>query len=144
MLKVEQYEYIRTGYRVYWHSISELVRQTGHSKNTIRKVLRKEHSGYSARSHQPMPALDGFTEIIDSWLEKDKKHPRKQRHTDRRVYHRLVREHGFQGSEPAVRRYVRQARARLGLNGQRAYVPGEPTPGCEAEVDWGDFKAYIA
>jgi hypothetical protein len=43
-----------------------------------------------------------------------------------------------------VRRYVRQAKARLGLHGQKAYVPGEPTPGCEAEVDWGDFKAYIA
>jgi hypothetical protein len=50
MLQVEQYEFIRTGYRVYGYSISELVRQTGHSKNTIRKVLRNEHSGYSARS----------------------------------------------------------------------------------------------
>jgi transposase len=144
MLKVEQYEYIRTGYRVYGHSISELVRQTGHSKNTIRKVLRNEYSGYSARSHQPMPALDGFTEIIDAWLEQDKKQPRKQRHTARRVYHRLVKEHGFQGSEPAVRRYVRQAKARIGLNGQRAHIPGEPDPGREAEVDWGDFKAYVA
>jgi len=144
MLQVEQYEFIRTGYRVYGYSISELARQTGHSKNTIRKVLRNEHSGYSARSHQPMPALDGFTEIIESWLEQDKKQPRKQRHTARKVYHRLVREHGFQGSEPAVRRYVRQAKARLGLNGQKAYVPGEPTPGWEAEVDWGDFRAYIA
>jgi hypothetical protein len=43
-----------------------------------------------------------------------------------------------------VRRYVFRAKARPGLDGQKAYVPGEPTPGCEAEVDWGDVKPYIA
>ena len=69
MLKVEQYEFIRTGRRVYGFSISEIARQTKHSRDTIRKVLRNEHSGYSARRHQPMPALDGSTEIIDFWLE---------------------------------------------------------------------------
>ena len=144
MLKVKQYEFIRTGYRVYGLSISEIARQTGHSRKTVRKMLQKEHPDYSCRETQPMPALGSFAEIIDRWLEQDKKQPRKQRHTARRVYHRLVKEHGFKGSEPAVRRYVRQAKTRLGLDGQKAYVPGEPDPGLEAEVDWGDFKAYIA
>jgi transposase len=144
MLKVEQFEFIRTSYRVYGLSISEIARKTGHSRNTIRKILRNEHSGYATRKQQPMPALEGFAEVIDSWLEQDKQRPPKQRHTARRIFRRLVHEHGFQGSESAVRRYVRQAKTRIGLGAKGAFVPAEPDAGLEAEVDWGDFKAYIA
>jgi DNA-binding phage protein len=42
LLKMDQYEYIRTAQRVYGKNISELARQTGHSRNTIRKALRGE------------------------------------------------------------------------------------------------------
>ena len=38
--------------------------------------------------------LDPWKAIIDSWLEADKEAPRKQRHTSRRVYQRLVEEFG--------------------------------------------------
>ncbi len=50
MLKVEQFEFIRISYRVYGLSISEIARKTGHSRNTIRKVLRNEHSGYATKT----------------------------------------------------------------------------------------------
>lgn len=40
MLKVDQYEYIRISYRVYGKNIKQIARETGHSKNTIKKVLR--------------------------------------------------------------------------------------------------------
>jgi hypothetical protein len=53
MLKVEQYEFIRTGCRVYGLTISELARRTGHSRNTIRKLLEHEYTGYAPRKHQP-------------------------------------------------------------------------------------------
>ena len=36
---MDQYELVRTGYRVYGQSISELARLTGHSRNTIKSVL---------------------------------------------------------------------------------------------------------
>ncbi|WP_321418432.1 hypothetical protein [uncultured Desulfobacter sp.] len=39
MLKVDQYDYIRTAHRVYGKAIKELARETGHSKNTIKKIL---------------------------------------------------------------------------------------------------------
>jgi len=137
MLKVDQYEYIRVAHRVYSKSIKELARETGHSRNTIRRVVRGEYTGYSRRTTQWFPVLNPFMDIIDSWLEEDKKCPIKQRHTARRVYHRLVEEHGYRGSESTVRRYVRQAKARLGLNGNQAYIPLSPDIGQEAEVDWG-------
>ena len=40
VLKVDQYELIRTGHRVYSQNISELSRLTGHSRNTIKKAIR--------------------------------------------------------------------------------------------------------
>ena len=144
MLRVAQYECIRTGFRVYGLTKAQLARETGHSRNTVRKVLQEEYTGYTKRSHQPYPIVGPFMEVIDSWLEDDKERHSKQRHTARRIYHRLVKEHDYQGSETTVRRYVRQAKARLGLGGQKAFIPGLPDVGQEAEVDWGDAHAVIA
>ena len=45
MLKVDQYDLIRTSYRVYGKKIKQIARETGHSKNTIKKVLRGEYKG---------------------------------------------------------------------------------------------------
>ena len=44
---MEQYEFVRTKYRLYGLSVSEIARQTCHSRKAVRKVLRNEHSGYS-------------------------------------------------------------------------------------------------
>jgi hypothetical protein len=41
---------------------------------------------------RPMPAIDPYVEVIDSWLLADREVPRKQRHTARRVWQRLVAE----------------------------------------------------
>jgi len=140
---MDQYSYIRTAVRVYRKGIRELSEETGHSRVTIRKVLREEARGYSARQHQVYPALEGYLEIIDGWLERDKGQPRKQRHTARRIYHRLMNEHGYAGSEEAVRRYVRLTKPRLGLDGPEVFVVTDPECGREAEVDWGRAGAVI-
>jgi predicted secreted protein len=47
MLSVDQYEHVRTAHRVYGKSVSEIARLTGHSRNTVRKVLLGEFGGYS-------------------------------------------------------------------------------------------------
>ena len=130
MLKMDQYELVRTGHRVYGRNISELARMTGHSRNTIKKAIRGEAWGYKERTHQPFPVLDGYLGIIDGWLEGDKDRPKKQRHTGRRVYNRLVEEHGYEGSESTVRRYVRFAKMRFGLDLPRAFVPCDPEAEC--------------
>jgi transposase len=143
MLKVDQYGYIRTAHRVYGKTIKQIARETGHSKNTIKRILRGEYSGYTERSHQPYPALGTNIGIIDQWLAADKSQPKKQRHTAVRIYHRLKQELGFTGSETTVRRYVKEAKLRLGLSGQQAFIPCQPPAGGEAEVDWGTCHAVI-
>ena len=102
---MDQYGYIRTAVRVYDKGIRELSKETGHSRVTIWKVLRKERTGYTTRKYQLYPALEGYLKTIDGWLEGDKCQQRKQRRTARRIYNRLVNEYGYKWSEETVRRY---------------------------------------
>lgn len=144
MLKLDQYEFIRTAHRVYDQSISKIAKTTGHSRNTVKKALRGEPWGYKEREHQPFPALGDYLEIIDGWLEADKDKPRKQRHTARRIFNRLKEEYGFKGCEATVGRYIRIAKAKIGLDTPGAFIPCDPDVGREAEVDWGTAVAIIA
>lgn len=143
MLSMEQYETIRTSNRVYGESIKSLAKRTGHSRNTIRKALRAEPAGYHTRQVQPYPVLGPYLTIIDRWLEEDKIQPRKQRHTAQRIFNRLTEEHGYPGCASTVRKYVREAKLRLGLVQGKVFVPLEADPGLEAEVDWGQAHAEI-
>ena len=108
---MDQYEFIRTAHRVYGKNISELSRMTGHSRNTVKKAIRGEPWGYQERAKQPFPVLGPYLTIIDDWLTNDKEQPRKQRHTARRIYNRLVAERGYSGGESTE--YPRSATNRL-------------------------------
>ncbi len=143
MIGVEKYEYIRQSHRVYGKSIHQIRRETGHSRETIRNALKGEADTYSRRVDQPYPVLGPYRQIIDEWLSGDKEQPKKQRHTARRVYHRLVEEHKFGGSESSVRHYIQEARLRLGVREAKVFIPLDPVCGMEAEVDWGSAIAFI-
>src|SRR5262249_47548997 len=78
------------------------------------------------------------------WLLADRQMPRKQRHTARRIWQRLVAEHGATCSEVTVSRYVACRKAELGLDRLEVSVPPQHLPGAEAEVDFGEFHAMIA
>jgi transposase len=144
MLTVDQYAYIRIAHRVYGKGIREIARETGHSRNTIKKALQEEYGGYGARRRQSYPSLGPYLGTIDGWLKEDRDRPRKQRHTAVRIYNRLRRECGFEGGESTVRRYVREARLRLGVATPQVFVPLEAELGMEAEVDWGGCRAVVA
>jgi transposase len=98
------------------------------------------------RSYQrrPRPAIGPYAQVIDGWLLADRAAPRKQRHTARRVWQRLVAEHGASVAEVTVSRYVARRRAELGLDHIEVTVPQAHLPGAEAEVDFGEFHAMIA
>ena len=54
--------------------------------------------------------MEPWKPVIDGWLAEDKEAPRKQRHTARRVWQRLVEEHDAEVGESTVRRYVAEVR----------------------------------
>ncbi len=140
---MNQYELIRTAHRIYGKSISEIRRETGHSRNTIAKALKGESWTYKKRSVQHFPSLGPYLKTIDNWLEKDKLSPKKQRHTARRVYNRLVDKYQYKGAESTVRRYVSISKKKLNINNVKVFIPCNPEIGLEAEVDWGTAKVII-
>ena len=93
---------------------------------------------------RPRPAIDAYAQVIDGWLLTDRLVPRKQRHTARRVWQRLVAEHGATLSEVTVSRYAARRKAELNLDQVEVSVPQAHPPGEEAEVDFGEFHAVIA
>jgi transposase len=58
-------------------------------------------------------AVVPYLRFVEQWLSEDAEARRKQRHTARRIYDRLVEEHGYPGSEVTVRRAVARLRPRL-------------------------------
>ncbi|MDA2924875.1 hypothetical protein MYX65_09515 [Acidobacteria bacterium AH-259-L09] len=137
MIGMDQYELIRTAQRVYGKSIRQIARETGHHRETIRKALAGLEPQYRRRKEVRFPVMGPVAAMVENWLRTDQERPKKQRHTGRRVYTRLVEEYGFGGAESTVRRWVRECKARLGYGAQQAVLPLDPEAAREAEVDWG-------
>ena len=143
--RVELFEQIRKVGRVEGASIRELADRHRVHRPTVRHALTSTvpppHKPYPQR---PGPAIDQYARVIDAWLVADLQVPRKQRHTARRIWQRLVAEHGATCSEVSVSRYVAHRRVDLGLQHVDVAVPQVHLPGAEAEVDFGEFHAMIA
>ena len=138
MVKVDEKERIRRAYFLQRRSIRQIARELHHSRRTVRKAIYDPGPPRYMRVVPTIkPVLGPVTDIIDEWLEEDLSRPRKQRHTARRIYHRLVEEHDFKGGESTVRRYVRQHRPRE----RKVYIPLEYDPGSDAQCDFG--TAYV-
>ena len=93
---------------------------------------------------RPAPKLGEYRELIDEWLIADLVAPRKQRHTAKRIWKRLVDEHGVEVAEVTVRQHVHKRRRELGLTVGQVFVPQVHAPGRTAEVDWGQADVELA
>ena len=142
--RVELFEQIRRDHDREGLSIRALAERHGVHRRTVRQAL--ESAVPPARKRpvgRPAPALGAYRALIDEWLEADRHAPRKQRHTARRVWRRLVDEHGAQVAERTVREYVAARRRALGEPGE-VFVPQVHQAGMEAEVDWGEADVVLA
>ena len=141
MTKVELFESIRKEYFVHEQSIRSIAGKYKTHRRTVRQAI--ESAVPPARKEpQRKPAVltPEVQGVVNRWLEEDRKAPRKQRHTARRIYLRLVREYAFRGAESTVRRYVARRKRELALN-VKAIVPLSHLAAEEAEVDW--YEAYV-
>ncbi len=143
--RVELFEQIRRDRRAGGLSIRELAGRHHVHRRTVRQALESAvpppRKAYPSR---PRPAIGPYTQVIDQWLLADRGVPRKQRHTARRIWQRLVAEHGAGVAEVTVSRYVARRREELGLDKVQVTVPQAHAPGAEAEVDFGEFHAVVA
>ena len=93
---MDQVHLIRLYYYGQSKSLSEISRIMGLDWRTVRKYVDQEDfnppSPKLESEIQFCPKLDPYKPLIDQWLSDDKKAPRKQRHTAKRVFNRLTKE----------------------------------------------------
>jgi hypothetical protein len=130
--RVELFEQIRRDRRTGGWSIRELAGRHHVHRRTVRQALASAvPPPRKAHPPRPRPAIDPYAQVIDGWLLADRDAPRKQRHTARRVWQRLVTEYGATLAEVTVSRYVARRRAELGLDRVEVMVPQAHPPGAE-------------
>ena len=98
----------------------------------------------SPSSPWAQPAIGPHAATIRTWLSEGQEAPRKQRHTARRIWERLVDEQGADVAESSVRRYVRECRRELHLDHVDVAIVAHHEPGEEAQVDFGLSDVFIA
>lgn len=90
-------------------SVAKIARETGVSEPTVRKYLKKDDFAPKIPLTARRPSvIDPYRDAIEAMLDEDSRTWRKQRHTARRVYDRLVAERGYGSSCSTVRRYVKR------------------------------------
>jgi len=140
---VEQFERIRRDARDDELSIRALADKHKVHRRTVRAALGDAVPPARKPPARSAPVLGPYEATIRGWLVDDLTAPRKQRHTARRVWQRLLEEHGAVVAESSVRNLVAQLRVEVNGAKPEVMVPQTHPPAEEAEVDFGEFQAVI-
>ena len=141
VITVKDYKQIR---QMFLSGISqrEIARQLHISRNTVAKYCE----GCSVPWERKVPERETsvltteVVEFIQSCLDEDEhENIKKQSHTAKRIFDRLVTEMKFTGGESTVRRKVREMKAYQ----PKVFVPLEFSPGEALQVDWGEATVYL-
>ncbi len=113
----------------------KIARKLGISRNTVKKYLEDlELAGEHRRTRKRKSLLDPYKDNIKAWLEED------MDYTATWIYDRLSAM-GFSGSYEIVKRKVSAIKAE---RQKIAYMRFETEPGCQGQVDFGEFQVEQA
>ena len=135
VITVEIYKEIRK-LRLSGLSQRRIADTLGISRNTVKKYWDGEQVPWERKPYSRTANVmtEDITEFILDCLREDGQcRSKKQHHTARRIYDRLVAERGFTGSESSVRRMVKELREKQ----PEAYVPLSFPAGDAMQIDWG-------
>ena len=139
--KVELFEQIRLEYEFGVGTIQGVSRKLRVHRRLVREAIRSAIPARRKKTERPHVKMAPAAEFIDAILEEDRKAPRKQRHTAKRIWERIRQEvPGCTAAERTVRQYVAQRKEALGLARRETFVPQSYDWGVEAQVDW--YEAY--
>ncbi len=141
---MEQFERIRRDSRDEGLSIRQLAIRHGVHRRTVRQALADAVPPPRKSPEREAAVFGPYEQIVRGWLVADLDAPRKQRHTARRVWQRLLDEHGADLAESTVRPHVARLKVEVGLARREVMVPQTHPAGVEAEVDFGQFEVSIA
>lgn len=112
-------------------SISEVSRETGISRNTIKKYLKEGEPPHKSKGRKMGSKLDSFKELIDHLLQKGI-------YNCQVIFERL-QEFGYQGGISIVKDYVKGKRPPA-IKVAPAVRRYESKAGQQAQMDWGIMK----
>jgi len=143
-IEVDIYEKIRYLHEHEGLSQRRIATILGVSRNTVKRYFDGSHvpwerQGTSGRNKYVV--TDKVIEFIESCLTEDETEKiKKQKHTARRIYDRLVTEKGFTGGESTIREIVSQLKDKQ----TKVFIPLSYDPGEAIQVDWGEATVYLA
>jgi transposase len=139
--KVELYEQIRREYEFGVGTIIGISRKLGVHRRMVREAVRSATPARRKKTERPPVKMAAVAGFIDGILEADRKAPRKQRHTAKRIWERMREElPAATAAERTVRHYVERRKQDLGYGGHDTFVPQSYEWGVEAQVDW--YEAF--
>ena len=140
MTSMDQIHRIRELFYGQGKALSEIAKIEKLDWRTVRKYVDMEDFNLAPPAPEEnlhSSKLDQFKPIIDKWLSEDKKAPRKQRHTAKRIHKRLKAEvEGYACSYRLLAAYVSEKKKELRLKKKEGYIPLDHYPG-EAQADFG-------
>ena len=143
-IEVEIYEKIRYLHEHEGLSQRRIAEILGISRNTVKRYCDGSHvpwerQGTSGRSRYVV--TDEVLEFIKACFSADdKENIKKQKHTAKRIYDRLVDEKDFTGGESTIREIVAELKAKQ----PKAFIPLSYDPGEAIQVDWGEATVYLS
>jgi len=108
-------------------SLRQIAKETGHSRNTVRKYVRDGHIPEAKERAKRGSKLDPYKETIDRWMRED------GLFNCQAMLLRL-REQGYTGGATIIKDYVQSKRP---PRQPKATMRYETRPGEQAQVDWG-------
>jgi transposase len=148
--RVELFAAIRFDWQRNGSSIRALADKYEVHRRTVRQAIESVVPPQRRSPARATPVLNQVRSWVDEMLREDLAAPRKQRHTARRVFQRLVDEHDASVSYSYVAKYVHRRRPQIAAEAQgragvvEGFVPQTHAPGAEAEVDFADLWVYLA
>jgi transposase len=143
--KVELFEEIRREYEFGVGTIAGVSKKLRVHRRMVREAIGSAMPAARKKVERPRLKLAPAVAFINRVLEEDRRAPRKQRHTARRIWERICAElSGVQICERTVRLYVHQRKVALGLVHHETFVPQSYEWGSEAQVDWYEAWADLS
>ncbi len=143
-LSPDEQESIRRAFHIEGKAIRQIERETGHSRQAIRRALSNQPpplTSATSSAFRSAPIFGPFLARVEALITENDSLPRKQRYTAHRIFE-IIQDEGYQGCESRVRQHI--ATWKEAHHPPELFLPLEFEPGQDAQVDWGEGYVILA